>query len=156
MRKILTLCIIQKDDEILLGMKKRGFGMGKWNGFGGKVEKGETLDEAMQREVFKETGLTVEESKLVGVLECLWVDAPRDVHEIHIFAARHFTGTITETEEMRPKWFQKTALPYTKMWQGDVLWLPLLLKDTSFTGKVVFDAKNTVVEYEIIPTSIHE
>ncbi|CAN0505072.1 unnamed protein product, partial [Ectocarpus sp. 12 AP-2014] len=32
--------------EILLGMKKRGFGEGKWNGFGGKVESGESVEEA--------------------------------------------------------------------------------------------------------------
>ncbi len=40
-KKVLTLVYILKDDQILLGMKKRGFGVGKWNGFGGKVKLGE-------------------------------------------------------------------------------------------------------------------
>lgn len=35
--------------EILLGMKKRGFGMGKWNGFGGKIEGDETTEEGARR-----------------------------------------------------------------------------------------------------------
>lgn len=57
MRKILTLCMVMKDGKLLLGMKKRGFGMGRWNGFGGKVEAGESIEEAAKREVFEESGL---------------------------------------------------------------------------------------------------
>ena len=41
--KILTLVLIRESAKVLLGMKKRGFGQGRWNGFGGKVEKGETI-----------------------------------------------------------------------------------------------------------------
>src|SRR3989338_6433965 len=58
-RKILTLCLVQKDGRVLLGMKKRGFGMGKWNGFGGKVDAGETVEEAAKRELFEEAGISV-------------------------------------------------------------------------------------------------
>ena len=42
-RKVLTLAFIRDGDRLLLGMKKRGFGAGKWNGFGGKVDPGETI-----------------------------------------------------------------------------------------------------------------
>ena len=55
-KKILTLCIIHQHSKILLGMKKRGHGVGKWNGFGGKVEKGETIEEAARRETKEEAG----------------------------------------------------------------------------------------------------
>ena len=44
--KLFTLMLVVKDGRVLLGEKKRGFGMGKWNGFGGKVEAGETILEA--------------------------------------------------------------------------------------------------------------
>lgn len=43
--RLATLCYLLKDDQVLLAMKKRGFGEGKWNGPGGKVEKGETGDD---------------------------------------------------------------------------------------------------------------
>lgn len=33
-----TLCLLKRNDEILLAMKKRGFGTGKYNGVGGKIE----------------------------------------------------------------------------------------------------------------------
>jgi 8-oxo-dGTP pyrophosphatase MutT (NUDIX family) len=38
--------------EILLGMKKRGFGAGKWNGFGGKLEENESNEAAAKRSTF--------------------------------------------------------------------------------------------------------
>jgi len=47
--KILTLAFVRRKGEILLGYKKRGFGAGKWNGFGGKVEAGETIEDAAKR-----------------------------------------------------------------------------------------------------------
>jgi 8-oxo-dGTP diphosphatase/2-hydroxy-dATP diphosphatase len=40
---MLTLMLIHQKNKILLGFKKRGFGKNKWNGFGGKVEEGETI-----------------------------------------------------------------------------------------------------------------
>lgn len=48
-KKLLTLVFIQEQTRILLGLKKRGFGQGLWNGFGGKVEKGETIEKAALR-----------------------------------------------------------------------------------------------------------
>ena len=43
MKKLLTLCIIYHHHKILLGMKKRGLGIGRWNGFGGHLEDGESI-----------------------------------------------------------------------------------------------------------------
>jgi len=42
--KLLTLCILERDGKLLLGRKKRGFGTGRINGFGGKLEVGETIE----------------------------------------------------------------------------------------------------------------
>ncbi len=47
--KLLTLVFARQPGKILLGMKKRGFGEGRWNGFGGKVEKGETIEQGARR-----------------------------------------------------------------------------------------------------------
>ena len=41
----------------MLGLKKRGFGEGKYNGFGGKLNKGESFEEAACREIEEECGL---------------------------------------------------------------------------------------------------
>ena len=47
--KLLTLAFVKASNQILLGFKKTGFGSGRWNGFGGKVESGETIEEAAKR-----------------------------------------------------------------------------------------------------------
>ena len=47
--QLLTLVLIMKGKQVLLGMKKRGFGKGKWNGFGGKVQDGEEILDAARR-----------------------------------------------------------------------------------------------------------
>ena len=51
--KQVTLCLVinREKKKILFGMKKRGFGVGKYNGFGGKVLSGETIEEAALREL---------------------------------------------------------------------------------------------------------
>lgn len=49
---VATVIYVIQNDKILLGYKKRGFGMGKWNGFGGKVEPNETIVEAGLMKIF--------------------------------------------------------------------------------------------------------
>lgn len=48
--KLLSLVLLRKNGSVLLGWKKRGFGAGKWNGFGGKLEQGETMLECAKRQ----------------------------------------------------------------------------------------------------------
>lgn len=47
--KVLTLVFVLRPGHVLLGYKKRGFAEGWWNGFGGKVEPGETIVEGAKR-----------------------------------------------------------------------------------------------------------
>ena len=47
--KLLTLAFVMEPKRILLGMKKRGFGMGRWNGFGGKVKTDESIEDGAIR-----------------------------------------------------------------------------------------------------------
>jgi len=71
--KILTLVlVVDKRPEgtwrMLLGMKKRGFGAGKWNGFGGKVEPGETVEDGAMRELHEEAGLLLDKVTVDSLL----------------------------------------------------------------------------------------
>lgn len=47
--RVFTLVLVVQPSRVLLGMKKRGFGAGLWNGFGGKVQPGESIEEAARR-----------------------------------------------------------------------------------------------------------
>jgi len=66
--KLLTLCLIHQDNRLLLGMKKRGFGKDRINGFGGKVEPGESIEEATIRETQEEAGITPIDLKKIGII----------------------------------------------------------------------------------------
>jgi 8-oxo-dGTP diphosphatase/2-hydroxy-dATP diphosphatase len=148
-KKVLTLLIIHKADKILLGMKKRGFGVGKWNGFGGKVEVGETIEEAAKREVFEEVGVTVNVIEKLGVLDFSWKGKEQDILEVNIFKATDFSGQPSESEEMKPQWFNVKEIPYEKMWVDDKYWMPLFLDNKKFNGNFMFDEDNNVLKHTL-------
>ena len=148
MKKILTLCIIHQHPQILLGMKKCGFGKGRWNGFGGKVKKGESIEEAAKRELFEEAGLTVKNIQRLGIVDFGWQDKTDDL-EVHIFKASNFSGEPIESNEMSPKWFNINEIPFNSMWQDDKHWLPLFLENKKFRGRFVFDNLDNILDYSL-------
>ena len=148
MKKSLTLCIIHQHPNVLLGMKKRGFGEGRWNGFGGKVQFGESMEEAAKRELQEEAGINVENLEKAGVLEFSW-QGKSEILEVHIFSAQNFDGIPTESEEMKPQWFHKDEIPFDEMWPDDRYWFPLLFAGKKFTGKFLFSEGDAVLEYEL-------
>jgi len=100
--KLYTLAFIRNNDNILLGMKKRGFGVGRWNGFGGKVNSDETILEAAKRELLEESGLTTNELQEAGILKFEFVGEP-EILEVHVFTTNKYEGTPTESEGKKIK-----------------------------------------------------
>ncbi len=152
MRKVLTLCLAVESGRVLLGMKKRGFGEGRWNGFGGKVEAGETIEEAARREMQEECGVTIKKMKKVGIHEFEFVTKPEEVWEVHVFRVDEWSGEPEEMEEMRPQWFAFADIPYEEMWADDIYWLPLFLEGKKFRTRILFDPKDNVLEKMIEET----
>ena len=64
-----TICagLIEKDGRYLLIKAKTGRPKGMWNNPGGHKDEGETIEEAVQREVKEETGFEVSVGELVGI-----------------------------------------------------------------------------------------
>jgi len=151
----LTLILVYDNEKILLGMKKRGFGMGKWNGFGGKVEKDENIFETAERELFEESCLKIKSKKSLikrGIIDFRFENKLKEILEVNFFfiASDDIIGEPEETEEMLPRWFEHSEIPYKKMWVDDQYWLPLLLSGKNFEGKFLFtkDGKK-VLETEL-------
>ena len=71
---------------------------------------------------------------------------------MHVFAVTNFKGEPTETEEMRPKWFDQANMPYTNMWGDDPYWMPLVLAGKSVRAQFHFDDPDTqtILHKEII------
>lgn len=148
-KKILTLCLLHRDNRILLGMKKRGFGAGKWNGFGGKVESGESIEDAAKREVMEEAGIVVGDLEKMGTLDFEFKGNP-EILEVHIYRATDFTGEPVESDEMKPQWYNLNEIPYDLMWADDRHWFPLFLNNQKFTGKFLFGDGDVILEKNII------
>jgi 8-oxo-dGTP diphosphatase/2-hydroxy-dATP diphosphatase len=149
MKKALTLCLAVRDGKILLGMKKRGFGMGKWNGFGGKVEPGETIEDAAKRETLEECGIVIRSMEQVAVNEFQFDDKMEEILEVYLFRVDIFSGEPIETEEMRPEWFAFADIPYDTMWADDRHWMPLFLAGKKFRTRFLFGAGEIILEKTI-------
>lgn len=126
-------------NEILLGMKKRGFGTGKWNGFGGKIEAEETAEEGAIRELEEESSLVVAAENMLpkGYLVFNMKESQK-IMKVHVYESWIWSGQEAESDEMRPQWWREDSIPFELTWLDDRYWLPLLLKGKSFTGRLVY------------------
>lgn len=152
-----TLLFLFKGKQILLAEKKRGYGVGKYNGIGGKLESGETVEQAMIRETQEEIVVTPIHYVKRGVIK---FDEYRDgepiIIRVHVFTADAFTGEPQETEEMCPVWVDVDKIPLERMYATDQLWLPIILENRGyFEATFKFDKANNLVDQkiEIISTS---
>ena len=147
-KKVLTLCLLHTDTHVLLGKKKRGFGAGRWNGFGGKVEAGETIEEAARREFREEAGIEIPVLEKAGLMDFEFQGNP-EILEVHIFRAREYEGEPMESEEMAPQWFARDEIPFAEMWPDDPHWMPLFFAGKKFKGRFLFGEGDRILEKNI-------
>ena len=132
-----TLCFVIQDGQILLIEKKRGLGAGKVNGPGGRLEKGETAEQAAIRETQEEVGITPTGVQWAGELRFQF----RDGYSLHctVYRASGLEGELMETAEAKPFWVRTDQIPYDRMWADDEQWMPRLLSGEKFRGWFEFD-----------------
>ncbi len=153
--RLVTLCFLHQGDQVLLGMKKRGFGAGKWNGIGGGVHValGETIEDAARREVMEEIGVTVRDLDQMALLHFESTGRPDDTwqFECHVFVARAWEGEPVESDEMRPQWFAIDAVPFDEMWLDDRFWLPRVLQGERLEATFVYKDGVEITRHDIRP-----
>ena len=138
-RERANLCFIRKNGRLLLIRKRRGFGAGKVNAPGGKIEPGENALESAIRETQEEIGVVPVAPEQRGELHFQFADG----YSLHctVFLANDLQGEPRETAEATPFWVMLDAVPYDEMWQDDRHWLPLLLEGKTFVGFFTFDGE---------------
>mmetsp|Transcript_8652 Transcript_8652/g.23271 ORF Transcript_8652/g.23271 Transcript_8652/m.23271 type:complete len:165 (-) Transcript_8652:2536-3030(-) len=146
--KICTLILPHLGRTYLLGMKKRGFGEGKYNGFGGKVEKGETIRAAAVRELKEEAGIEAKDMTKKGFIHFTFEDTPDLIIDVHVYSGE-IVGEPVESDEMRPQYFHEKEFPFEKMWEDDRYWLPLFFQGKSFEGEFHFKTQSSLKRFHL-------
>lgn len=148
--KQLTLVLLRREGEVLLAMKKRGFGAGRWNGVGGKLEPGETVEQALLRETREEIGVELRAYNKVAEIEFdEQVGGEQTLMHVHVYTASAWDGEPTESEEMRPEWFRLDAVPYAEMWPDDEYWLPAVLAGQKLHAAFTLDQHDRITSYDV-------
>lgn len=148
--KVCTLIFLVKEGKILLAMKKRGFGSGRYNGMGGKLEPNENMETALVRETQEEIGVTPINYWKVAEHDFIQKEsgAPWRMY-VHAYLCDKWEGEPIETDEMTPKWFAIEDIPYGTMWQGDEYWLPHVLAGNKVNGQYTFDENDAMLSHTI-------
>ena len=145
---ISTLCYVEKDDAFLMlhrTKKKNDVNHNKWIGVGGKLEKGESPEECLLREVREETGLSLTAFRYRGLLSFIYED--REPEYIFTYTADGNEGSLTDCNEGDLRWVRKSDIPGLELWEGDRYMLDLLLKDEGgcFSLKFCYDRDDRLV-----------
>lgn len=149
-----TLCLLIKEGKILLAMKKRGFGVGRWNGAGGKFdeEKGDiSILDAALRETKEEIGVDIKNPEKFGLFHFKFSDKEKEKwnQDVHLFVSAEWEGEPAESEEMMPKWFSFNEIPYKEMWPDDKHWLPHVLKGNKVEADFLFGENDKILEHNV-------
>jgi 8-oxo-dGTP pyrophosphatase MutT (NUDIX family) len=131
--------------RILLGRKHRGFGIGMYNSFGGKLDPNETIEQCAARELQEETGIAITSPKALNKVALLHFtfDDSNTKMLVHVFRLNVSCGiescntspyykidpsVIRGCEEITPEWFDDWyQIPLDNMFADDSLWLTQLL-----------------------------
>lgn len=164
-----TVTFLLREQEVLLGLKKRGFGAGYYTGIGGKVEEKDRTSKEQHflsvvkngaiREIEEEIGVEVSPEQLQsrGVLR-FYFPHVRDEswnQEVHVFIASAWQGEpgpiedALGTVEIVPQWFKRTEVPFRQMWDDAHYWLPAILEGKSIEAEFVIDADLKVTDSTI-------
>jgi len=132
-----ALTFVRQGGQLLLIRKKRGLGAGNFSAPGGRLEAGETPEQAAVRETQEEVGLTPLGLRAAGRLDFAFTDGY--ALRCHVYTAEACEGTLTETDEAAPFWCDEADIPYGRMWSDDRLWIPLMLQGRRFDAQFVFE-----------------
>ncbi len=136
-------------NRVCLPLKKRGFGAGWHNGFGGKVKPGEDPEAGAIRELLEESGVAAKVLSKRAELTFNFLQTGEQIFS-HVYWCRDYIGRPQESDEMRPFWFNFNQIPYNKMWPDDIVWFPKFLAGEQLKGEFEFlDDKGTVGKYAV-------
>lgn len=144
--QLATLCYVIKDNKTLMlfrNKKPNDVHEGKWNGLGGKFEKGETPEECVIREVKEESGLMIKNPKLHGIITFPMFDGKKDWY-VFMFTVKDFEGELIDSNEGKLEWIENEKLLDLNLWEGDKIFIPWLFQEKYFSAKFIYENKKLI------------
>ena len=138
--------------QVVLALKKRGFGKGKITGVGGKLEAGESAAQSAVRELSEEIAITVQLADLhpAGVIDFLFPFKPGWNMRSHLFVVQRWQGIPTESEEVAPAFYPFSQIPFEQMWADARHWLPPILAGQTIQARFVFAEDNETLSEVLV------
>ena len=124
--------------------KKNDINHDKWIGVGGGFEYGESPEECALRETFEETGLTLTDYRLRGIVtfDC----EGQETLYMYLFTASAWTGELSECSEGDLEWVPKKKVYSLPIWEGDKIFFRLLEEGRPFFSlKLSYDAQDVLL-----------
>lgn len=145
--QLTTLCYLQTKDSYLLMhriFKENDINHNKWIGLGGHFEFGESPEDCLLREVKEESGLTLTDYKLRGIVTFLSDDDPAEY--MFLYSADAWTGQLKECDEGKLEWIKKSDFIRLEHWEGDLIFLRLMEENHPFFSLKLLYKNGKLVE----------
>ncbi len=146
-----SLCYVKKGGRTLMLhriKKPNDIHEGKWNGLGGKLNPGESPDECVVREVKEESGLSIKNPKLRGVLTFPKFDGQND-WLVFVYVAKKFSGRLIDCDEGHLEWIPDHKVLKLPLWEGDRHFLKWMAEGRFFSGKFLY-RKKRLENYKVL------
>ncbi|GAB4495059.1 MAG: 8-oxo-dGTP diphosphatase [Anaerolineales bacterium] len=150
--KLATLCYLRQNNHTLMLhriKKANDMHQGKWNGLGGKFNPGESPEDCAIREVREESGLTMLNPRLRGIITFPAFGSEEHDWYAFLFTADCFTGELIDSPEGVLRWIPDEQLLDLPLWEGDRIFIPWLNQPHFFSAKFVYH-NNTLHHHEVI------
>lgn len=145
-----TLCYVKRDGYTLMlhrNKKVDDMHAGKWNGLGGKFEAGETPEECVIREVYEESGLSIRNPKLCGLL--MFPKFKGQDWYVFVFTARTSSSELIDSPEGKLEWIPDEQILDLALWKSDHIFMPWIQEGKFFSAKFEYEG-DTMREYDVV------
>lgn len=141
--KLCTLCYIERDGCYLMlhrVKKQQDVNAGKWIGVGGKLEYLESPDDCVVREVREETGLTLKNYRMRGIVS--FFQPGWDDEMMFLYTGEAEGEMLSDCDEGILRWVPIDEVESLNLWAGDRVFLRLLRESEAFFSlKLVYSGE---------------
>jgi 8-oxo-dGTP diphosphatase len=114
---------------------------------GGKFEAGETPEECVIREVYEESGLSIDKPKMCGLL--IFPRFKGNDWYVFVFTASEFSGELIDSPEGKLEWIPDEQVCKLNLWESDHIFMPWIQGDKFFSAKFEYEG-DEMREYHVV------